>query len=275
MPTIIRLARADADIQQIEALRHNREKRQKLRCFLVEGVRPINQMLAYGWEVEAFLYAQGRQLSDWASAILAHSSAHLHYELAPDLIVRLSAKQEPSELLAVARMPADDLMRVPVSPGLLAIIFDRPNSPGNLGTLIRSADALRANALLITGHAADLYDPETISASTGSLFALPAVRIGAPRELEPWFADLHAQLGDLQIVGTDEHAEVDLADQNWLRPTILVLGNETWGLSAHFRNRCDSMVRIPIGGSASSLNVACAGSIVLYAIDYQRRILGA
>lgn len=274
MPTLIRLARADADIQQIESLRHNREKRQKLRCFLVEGVRPINQMLAHGWEVEAFLYAQGRPLSDWATTILARSAARLHYELAPNLIAQLSGKQQPSELLAVARMPADSLTRIPVSAGLLAVVFDRPQSPGNLGTLIRSADALRASGIVITGHAADLYDPETVSASTGSLFALRAVRVGSPRDLEPWFAALHAELGDLQIVGTDEHAAIDLADQSWVRPTILVLGNETWGLSAHFRSRCDTMVRIPIAGSASSLNVACAASILLYAIDNQRRLHG-
>jgi 23S rRNA (uridine2479-2'-O)-methyltransferase len=273
MPKIIRLARADADVQQFEALRHNREKRQKLGCLLVEGVRPINQMLANRWLVEALIVAEGRQRSDWANAILARSEARLQYELTPELFARLSGKQELPELIAVVRMPPDSLERIAARPDLLTIVFDRPQNPGNLGTLLRSADALGAHGLVITGHAADLYDPDTVSASTGSLFALPAVRIGSPRDLEPWFAELQATLGDLQIVGSDEHGMLEVAEHDWRRPTILILGNETWGMSAHFRSRCDTMVRIPIGGSASSLNVACAGSILLYAIAQQRRIL--
>jgi 23S rRNA (uridine2479-2'-O)-methyltransferase len=271
MPKLIRLSRADADVQQFEALRHNREKRQKLRCFLVEGVRPINQMLAYHWHVEAFIVAQGRALSDWALAILANSQARLHYELAPDLFARLSGKQEPSELLAVVRMPPDSLDRIALRPDLLVVVFDRPQNPGNLGTLLRSADALGAHGLIITGHAADLYDPETLSASTGSLFALPALRMPSPRELEPWFQQIQQQIGDIQVVGSDEAGAIAVAEHSWQRPTILVLGNETWGMSAHFRSRCDTMVAIPIGGSASSLNVACAGSILLYEIAQQRR----
>jgi 23S rRNA (uridine2479-2'-O)-methyltransferase len=272
MPKIIRLARADADVQQFEALRHNREKRQKLRCLLVEGVRPINQMLAAHWQVEALITAQGRQLSDWALAILERSEARLHYELSAELFARLSGKQELPEIIAVAGMPADSLERIPVRPDLLTIVFDRPQNPGNLGTLLRSADALGAHGLIITGHAVDLYDPDTVSASTGSLFAVPAVRIASPRDLEPWFDAVRAKLGDLQIVGSDEHGSIEVAEHTWQRPTILILGNETWGMSTHFRNRCDTMVHIPIGGTASSLNVACAGSILLYAIAQQRRI---
>jgi tRNA G18 (ribose-2'-O)-methylase SpoU len=271
MPHTIRILSANAAYQQIEALRRNREKRQRLRAFLVEGVRPINQMLAFGWHVEAFIYARGRPLSDWATGILSRSTADRHFELEPDLMAQLSGKQETSELLAVASIPPDDLSRIPIQPGLLVLLFDRPNSPGNLGTLIRSGDALRAHGLVITGHAADVYDPESLSASIGSLFALPSVRVPNPRNLEPWFEQIHAELGDLQIVGSDEKADQDVDTFDWQRPTILILGNETWGMSAHFRARCDSTIRIPIYGSASSLNVACAASIMLYEIDRQRR----
>jgi 23S rRNA (uridine2479-2'-O)-methyltransferase len=271
MSKIVRIYSSNADFQQLEALRRNREKRQKLRLFLVEGVRPINQLLAHGWEVDAFVYERGRDRSDWAEGILARSTARVHYELPPDLMAQLSGKTEPSELLAVAVMPSDDLSRIPLRENLLVLIFDRPSSPGNLGTLIRSGDALRADGLVITGHAADLYDPETISASTGSIFALPAVRVGSPRDLEPWFESLQQQLGGMQLVGSDENGEHLIDALGWSRPTCLVLGNETWGMSAHFRARCDTTIRIPIYGSASSLNVACAASIMLYEIDRQRR----
>ena len=153
------------------------------------------------------------------------------------------------------------------------MLFDRPASPGNLGTLIRSADALGADGLVITGHAADLYDPETISASVGTLFTLPTVRVASPRELEPWFAQIREQIGPFEFVGSSAKAEHEITEHDWTRPTLLVIGNETVGMSAHYRELCDVIVKIPIGGSATSLNVACAASILLYEIQRQRRTI--
>src|SRR5262249_6509534 len=140
---------------------------------------------------------------------------------------------------------------------LLVVVFDRPAGPGNLGTLIRSCDALNADGLVITGHAADLYDPETISATTGSLFAVPVVRLPSHRELLPWFESIEQAIGPFQVVGSSAKAEKDIVTHDFTGPTILVIGNETWGLSASYKELCDSIVKIPIYGSATSLNVAC------------------
>ncbi|MEJ7653711.1 MAG: TrmH family RNA methyltransferase, partial [Chloroflexia bacterium] len=185
---------------------------------------------------------------------------------------KLSGKTDPSELLALVATPPDDLDRIPVRADLLVLVFDRPASPGNLGTLIRSCDALGAHGLIVTGHAADVYAPETVSASAGSLFALPVVRLGSYRELIPWFESVGARIGDFQLVGTSAKGDQDLEDVDLAGPTVLLLGNETWGLSAAYKELCDVMVRIAIRkGGATSLNVACAGSIVLYEVDRCRR----
>jgi TrmH family RNA methyltransferase len=270
-PRLVRLYAANNDYQYVEALRRNREKRHRSRAFFVEGVRPINLALAHRWPIVAFLYPRERTLSDWARQILATSPAEVHYELPPDLFATLSRKDEPSELLAVAGLPPDDLGRIPIHPALRVVVLDRPASPGNLGTLLRSGDALGIDGLIVAGHAADLYDPDTISASTGSLFAVPAVRVAGPAEVRAWLASARERLPNLVVVGSDERGAVDLAEQDFRRPTVLLLGNETWGLSVQFRTMADATVRIPIGGSASSLNVACAGSILLYELDRQRR----
>jgi len=267
MPRVISVASDNATFQQIEALRRNREKRHRLGLFLVEGVRAMNLLHGTGWPIEALVYADGVARSDWAHRLIADAAARTHYVLAPALLARLSAKQQPSELLALAHIPDDDLARLPTPPDLLAILFDRPVSPGNLGTLIRSGDALGAHGLIISGHATDLYDPETLAASTGSLFALPAVRVASPHALEPWLA----QRPGVRLVGTDEHGSVAIDAFDWRGPTVLVVGNETRGMSAQLRERCDAIVRIPIGGAASSLNVASAAAIVLYEIGRQRR----
>ncbi len=271
-PRIVKIYAENNDFQYIETLRRNREKRQKNKEFFIEGVRPINQALQHNWQIRAFVYSREKKLSDWAESILARSQANEHYELRLPLLEKLSNKSEASELLAVVTMPEDNVERIPVSEKLLVVIFDRPASPGNLGTLIRSCDALHVDGLIITGHAVDLYDPETISATTGSFFALPTVRLPSQKELQPWLTALQQQFPHMQLVGSDEDAEVDIAQHDFTFPTLLVVGNETWGMSASYRALCDIMVKIPMYGSASSLNVACATSIILYEIDRQRRI---
>jgi tRNA G18 (ribose-2'-O)-methylase SpoU len=270
MTKTIRVYSENAQFQHFETLRRNREKRQRHREFVVEGVRQINMVLAFGWTINGWIYSPQRRLSSWAQGVLKQHPPLAYYELAEPLLAKLSSKEESSELLALVAMPPDDLARIRLHPGLLVLIFDRPANPGNLGTILRSCDALGADGLIITGHAADLYDPECVSASVGSLFAVPAVRLGSPRELEPWFAAVSNQIGPFQLVGSSAQAERLIYEFDWTGPSVVVIGNETSGLSAHYRNRCDSIVRIPQQGAATSLNVANAASILLYEIRRQR-----
>jgi len=269
-PRIARVFSENNLYQHIDTLRRRREKRQHEGVFFLEGVRPINQALAQGWRVTTFAYAPERGLSSWARDILAQTQAELHVELPTALLAKLSNKSEPSELLALLAMPADDLARIALAPDLLVVICDRTASPGNLGSIIRSCDALGAHGVIMTGHSVDLYDPETISASVGSLFALPVVRLPSPRALAPWMEQARQRLGGLTMVGCDEAGEMLLWEQDFRGPTLLVMGNEKWGMSAAYREQCDIITRIPMAGSASSLNVASATSIFLYEIARQR-----
>jgi tRNA G18 (ribose-2'-O)-methylase SpoU len=132
-------------------------------------------------------------------------------------------------------------------------------------------DAERVDGLILTGRGVDLYDPETIRATTGSFFAVPRVRVPAPRDLLPWLEGVKQQVDRVQVVGSNEQATIRVDAHDFTRPTILVIGNETWGMSAFFDEFCDAVVRIPMAGSATSLNVACATSIILYEMDRQRR----
>lgn len=256
--------------QNIEKLRRSREKRNRLNEFFFEGVRNINNALKYKWTINSFIYSPEKKLSGWAKDILKSGTAKVHYELPLNLLKKLSNKEETSELLAVAQVPNDNVQRIPTPNDFLLVVFDRPASPGNLGTLIRSSDALGVHGLVITGHAVDVYDAETISATTGSLFALPIVRLDSHKELADFISVIKKKLPDLQIVGTDEKGAEQINDHDFNKPTILLVGNETWGLSAAYKELCDFMVKIPMAGSASSLNVSCASSIALYEISRQR-----
>ena len=271
-PNVLRIYSENNDFQYVEVLRRNRTKRQRAGAFFVEGVRSIERALAHGWVIESFIYAAETPRSKWASDILARSTAATHLELPPHLLAKLSQKEETSELLATIRIPADDLARIPFGEDGLVVILDRPSSHGNLGSIIRSCDALGAAGVVMTGHAVDLYDPQVVRASVGSLFAVPVVRGPSKGELMAWLNTLRAQWPGTQIVGTSAKADRLITETDFTRPTVLMIGNETQGLSYAYRNLCDCLVKIPIGGSATSLNVACATAIILYEINRQQGV---
>ncbi|MEU1810911.1 TrmH family RNA methyltransferase [Micromonospora aurantiaca (nom. illeg.)] len=271
MAKTLTITTRNASFQQWQALLTNRTKRQRSGEFLVQGVRPITVALEQGWEISALLYPDRQPLSRWCRDLLDRADAR-RVALAPELMRELSGKEDESpELLAVVAQPADDLARIPVGPAMLVVVFDRPKTPGNIGTLIRSADAFGASGMIITGHAADPYDPKAVRATTGSLFALPVVRVASHRDVLDWVAAVRADgLPQVQIIGTDEHGDVDVAEHDLTGPTLLLIGNETHGLSKGWQEASDRMVRIPIVGAASSLNAAAAGTVALYEAARQR-----
>lgn len=264
----------NARFQQWQALLTNRNKRQRLGEFLVQGVRPITVALERGWPVRTLLSDADRPLSAWARQVLADAPGE-RFALSGELMAELGEKDSQTpELLAVLGIPADDLGRIEPGPGFLGVVFDRPSGPGNLGSIIRSADAFGAGGVIVTGHGADPYDPAAVRASTGSLFAVPTVRVSSPREVLDWVAAQRAAGVPVQVVGTDEHGDAEVFEADLTAPTLLVIGNETTGLSAGWREAVDRMVRIPMTGSASSLNAANAASVVLYEAARQRHRVG-
>ncbi len=130
--------------------------------------------------------------------------------------------------------------------------------------MIRSADAFGAGGVIVTGHAADPYDPKAVRASTGSFFAVPVVRSASHRQVLDWVTAVRLRGIAMTVVGTSEDGDVDAAGYDFTQPTLLAIGNEANGLSAGWNDACDQMVRIPMAGSASSLNAATAASVVLY-----------
>ncbi|MFI6522930.1 TrmH family RNA methyltransferase [Spirillospora sp. NPDC050679] len=270
MGETLRITRRNARFQQWQALLSNRNKRQRAGEFLVQGVRPITLAVEHGWPVRALVYNAERSLSRWASDLLDATGGE-RVAMTPELIGELSDKDEDvPELLAVIALPEDDPARVTAGPGFLGLVFDRPTTPGNIGSMVRSADAFGGAGVFVTGHAADPYDPKSVRASTGSLFAVPVVRTRSHREVLQWAAGVRAEGVPLTVVGTDEHGTADIADLDLTGPVLLAIGNETAGLSAGWREECDVMARIPITGAASSLNAANAATVVLYEAARQR-----
>jgi len=270
----MRVTSRGARFQEWAALLGNRSKRQRRGEFIVQGVRPITLAVRHGWPVRELLYNADAALSRWARE-MQETARSVSVAVSAGLMAELGGKDEGiPELLAVVALPADELSRIPAGPGLLAVVFDRPARPGNIGTLIRSADAFGASGVIVTGHAADVYDPRSVRASTGSLFALPVVRAPSHRPVLDWAAALRAAGTGVAVVGADEHGARDAADVDLTGPALLLIGNETTGLTAGWRDACDELARIPMLGAASSLNAATAASVLLYESARQRIAAG-
>lgn len=246
---------ANAEFQVLDALRTNRKKRNSENAFLVEGVRNIDAALANGWTVRSALFARTR--SAWADGVCAQVDDVV--QLSPDLFASLTDREETPELVLVVEKRRWALSERLIDASFVATVLDRPSYPGNIGTIVRTCDALGSEAVLTTGHGADPYDPQSVRASTGSFFATPVIEVENADQLLRW-----AGGAGVTLVATDEVGDTPL-DQMPAGPIALLMGNETSGLSRGLREAAQCTVSIPMRGTASSLNIAAAHAIVLQA----------
>lgn len=265
----------NALFQHWQTLLGNRTKRNRAGEMIVQGVRPITLALESALTPRAVLITRASSRSRWATETVAAAerAGAASYLVAPDLMRELGEKEEDApELLLVVAIPPDDLSRLDGGrPDALFVALDRPSSPGNIGTIVRSVDALGGHGVIVAGHAADPYDPKALRASTGSALVTPTVRVAGAAAVQGWVQGVRAGGVGLQIVGTDEHGTHDVWDVDLTRPTLVVTGNEHSGMSAAWKDACDVLARIPMTGRASSLNAANATAVLLYEALRQRR----
>lgn len=261
----------NAKVRLIRDVMANRRRRTQEKLFFIEGVHAITAATDYDWEISHLVYCPDIVRTDWAREIVENTPVERRLEVNDYVQAELSDRASPSELLALVAQREDDPARIPVVDNVLVLLLDRPSNPGNIGSVIRSADALGAHAVIITGHAADPYDPKAVRASMGSLFARPVVRIQEHAQLEAWIAGMRETLGSLQIVATSAHAETTAYEHDFTGPTVLAIGNETRGISNYFETLCDHFVTIPMFSKvATSFNASVAASILLYEASRQR-----
>jgi TrmH family RNA methyltransferase len=258
---------ANDEFQLMASLLTNRKQRRRQRRFVVQGVKPIQVALERGWHFDSILTPLGRELSRWARETISRSRAARHVEIDSGLFAQLSEKGDPVELVAILGLPDSELQRIAVAAGGLVVVCDRPGSPGNLGSIVRSANAFGADGVVVTGHAVDIYDPQTIRASVGAVLATRCAHEGSPREYVTW---LRSARPEATVIGTTARRGTRLERVDLARPVALVFGNETDGLSNAWFELCDELATIPIRGVASSLNLAAAASIFLNEARRQR-----
>jgi TrmH family RNA methyltransferase len=243
-----------------------RRQRERERRYLLEGSREVERAAQAGVRFDRLILcpklmnAAGRAL---AKALRPEAEM---LELAQAAFAKLSYRDNPDGLLAVARMRELTLPDLKLPENALLLILSGLEKPGNLGALLRTADGANLSAVFISGGGADLYNPNVIRASMGSLFSRPVVTL-EEAEVQTW---LSAQR--IQLIAATPDAEASYWEADYTPATAIVLGAEHEGLSESWRKAADTAVSIPTNGLADSLNVATAGALLVYEALRQRRL---
>jgi len=249
-----------------------RKFRQREGRFLIEGIRIVEEALISGAPVETLVYAPGLLVSERARALLERVDPVRHLAISDDLFHTLSLRDEPQGIAATIRIEEPALADIPLLDDLLVIVAYQLRDPGNLGAIIRTADAAGATAVVVVEPSVDLYDPQTVRATMGSLFALPIVRLADGAVLPRWYGGMRAAGLPLMVVASSAHAAQIHHEADYRHPVALLVGSERHGLPQPVRDSADLRVRLPMIGRATSLNVAAATAALVYEIVRQRAI---
>jgi TrmH family RNA methyltransferase len=281
-------------LKQLVKLR-DRRPRDEAGLFLIEGYREVKRALAAGVQpVELYCGA------DWFLGVNepalieeAQRSGAPVFDLSKEAFAKVSYRDRPDGLLAVARQwkrTLADLDPVaaglgealgpgsaPPAPGPVApspvcrrdpffLVIEAIEKPGNLGTILRSADAAGIGAVMVCDPVTDLFNPNVVRSSTGVLFSMPVVVAGSP-EVRAWLGDRR-----IRTVATTPAATALYTDSDLRGPLAIIMGSEQYGLSEFWLKESDRLVRIPMAGQADSLNVAMATVITLFEAVRQRNL---
>ena len=263
----LRVTRRNSTFQILQALKTNRAKRNELNEVFVEGIASIKAARRGGHVVRRIVHAERRPLSGWARSLIEESTTAQVISLEATLYGELCDREDPSEVIATFERKGLSLSKARLSKKPFVVVLDRPANHGNLGSIIRSANAFSVDLLIAVGHGVDFYDPAVIRSSIGSIFSAQICHVDSLKELTGWIETQRALSPGLTCAGTDSKGSTVADEKAPLeRPVVLLLGNEAKGLSVELKGLADRMVRIPMTGSVDSLNVACAASILMYEV---------
>lgn len=250
-----------------EAIRlRDRRDRDLTKQFLIEGYRELKRFQDSKRRLESLFYCEELFLGENEQDLIdqfAKTGATL-YTCTPDVFRKLSYRDRPDGLLGIAQQEEHPLESLELKSAPFLVVAEAIEKPGNLGTILRSSDAAGVDALILCDRCTDLYNPNVVRASVGTLFTVPVV--------ESTTSDTIAYLKakGIKIVAATPHADVDYTEVDFTQPIAIAIGTEQLGLSAQFMEQADIRVKIPMCGVADSLNAAMATVILLYEVHRQR-----
>ena len=252
-------------VKQLVKLR-DRRPRDAAGVFLIEGYREIRRALERSVALTELYYAPDWFLGENEAALIAQaqaSGAQL-FELAKETFTKVAYRERPDGLLAVAPQWRRTLDELQLPPAPFLLVVEAIEKPGNLGTILRSADAAGCQAVIVCDAVTDIFNPNVVRASTGVIFSVPLV-VADSVEVLGWL-----QARKIRTIATTPAAETIYTAADLRGPLAVIMGSEQYGLSEFWLKHADLPVRIPMAGQADSLNVAMATIITLFEAVRQR-----
>lgn len=243
------------------------EGRKESGEFLIEGIRPLTEAVKLGVRIEKLIVTpkllEGRPVERLVKQLRIKGVPCLG--MLPEVYYSFTQAEEPQGIAAIVRQRWEPLENVRPGQGLCWIVAEAVQSSGNLGTIIRTCEAVGSAGLILLGDGADPYDPATVRASMGALFGVRFVRTTVSLFGE-W-----KRRRQVTLIGTSLAAREDYQDIAYPRPSMILMGCEKRGLTPEVMALCDHLVKIPMVGRSDSLNVGVATSLMLYELFNQRR----
>jgi len=252
---------SNATVKRLRSLRDKKHRKSE-GLFLAEGLRIIAEARDSGRLPDIIAFSGEGSRHPLAAEIIAATEAAggEAIETTPDILSKMSGKDNPQMLLGAYRQPDTALERIDRSAAPLWIVAQALRDPGNIGTILRTGDAVGAGGLILIDDCADPFSVEAVRASMGALFT-QQIATARWEEFLPWLRS-----GPGQLAGTSLKATHDYLEAEYRQPCFLLIGNEQQGLPAAYEAECDLLVKIPMAGRADSLNAAVAAAVMAFAI---------
>lgn len=241
-------------VKQVRSLRQ-KKGRSESGLFIVEGIHHVGEVVQAGWDVQIVIYSPGLLTSDFARDLVSRLDARPQ-PVSAQVMESLAEKDNPQGILALVHQKKLRIQEIGNFNRVVALVS--PQDPGNVGTILRTMDAVGAEALFLLDGGVELYHPTVVRSSMGALFWKPVVQTSFDQFVR-W-----ARAGEYQLIGTSARGDVEYRTLVPHIPWALVLGNEQKGLSQEQTNACDVTVSLPMRGRASSLNLSVAAGVLLY-----------
>jgi TrmH family RNA methyltransferase len=249
-------------IKDIKALAQKKFRDQQ-NAFMAEGLKLVIDALDLGWSIKTLVFAKAGRGNAAVEKVAARTVATggTVLEVSEKVLVAITRRDNPQMVVGVFQQKLLPLKDIRARDGDVWVALDRVRDPGNLGTVIRTVDAVGAKGVILVGETTDPFSVETVRATMGSIFAVPVTR-ATPEAFLAWrnsFSGL--------VVGTHLKGAVDYRSVDFSRgPVLLMMGNEQQGLPDNLAESCDRLLRIPQAGRADSLNLAVATGVMLFEI---------
>jgi TrmH family RNA methyltransferase len=252
-------------VKDVRALREKKGRRRQ-GMFIAEGLRILTEAREAGRLPAILFYAEGTSHPLVETLVAEVEAAHGDVvETTADILHKLSGKDNPQTVLGVYRAFETSLDRIDRAAAPLWIVAQALRDPGNLGTMLRTADAVGAGGLILVDDCVDPFSTEAVRASMGALFT-QRVATASWEAFRSWL-----RAGEGQLIGTSLKAGLDYQAPRYEKPAFILVGNEAQGLPPAYEEECDLLVKMPMLGKADSLNAAVATAVMAYEVINQWR----